>query len=193
MKKELLTTDNIKHDLLLSIQSNYVNKSEWRLETAFAITLLAVITGFLLKNIWIGLAIFAPAVYLAVRYIIAEKKFKSEIRAAEDAVNREEFIISLETLDKVREETIYEPHSGHRGKTRLTKDVCFFYFVSGVKWRMPRVAKHYEWSKEYYISSAGLNNTSVSGNEFYFVKLESDPKVSYIYNTKFFELENYCL
>jgi hypothetical protein len=191
MKKELLTTDNIKHDLLLSIQANYANKSEWRIETAFAITLLAVITGFLLKNIWIGLAIFAPAVYLAVRYIIAEKKFKSEIRAAEDAVNREEFIISLETLDKVREETIYEPHSGYRGKTHLTKDVCFFYFVSGIKWRMPRIAKHYEWSKEYYISSAGLNNTSVSGNEFYFVKLESDTKISYIYNTKFFELENY--
>lgn len=190
MKKELLTTDNIKHDLLISIRSNYVNKSEWRLTSSFAITLFAITTGIFLKNIWIGLAIFAPAVYLAVRYIIAEKKFKSKVRAAEDAVDREEFIISLETLEKVREETIYEPHT-YGGKHRSTKDFYFFYFTSGIKWRMPRIAKHYEWSKEYYISSEGLNNTSVSGNEFYFVKLESEPKVSYVYNTKFFELENY--
>ncbi len=193
MKKEHLTIDNIKHDLLLSIQSNYVNKSEWRLTSSFAITLFAITTGIFLKNIWIGLAIFAPAVYLAVRYIIAEKKFKNKVRAAEDAVNREEFIISLETLDKVRQETIYEPHSGYSGKYHSTKDVYFFYFASGIKWRMPRIAKHYEWSKEYYISSAGLNNTSVSGNEFYFIKLESDPTVSYVYNTKFFELEDYYL
>ena len=193
MKKELVTIDNIKHDLLLSIRSNYVNKSEWRISVAISITLLAIITGFLLKNIWIGLVIFIPALYQIIRYIIAEKKFKRKVRVAEDAVNRGEFIISLETLDKVREETIYEPHSGYRGRTNLTKDVCFFYFASGIKWRMPRVAKHYEWSKEYYISSEGLNNTSVSGNEFYFVKLESDPKISYIYNSKFFELEDYNL
>ena len=192
MKKETLTKDNIKHDLILSIQSNYVNKSEWRFEAAFAITLLAIITGFLLKNIWIGLAIFTPAVYQIVRYIISEKKFKSKVRAAEDAVAREEFIISLETLEKVRQETIYEPHT-YGGKRYSTREAYVFYFVSDIKWRMPGIAKHYEWSKEYYISSAGLNNTSVSGNEFYFVKLESDPKVSYVYNTKFFELEDYYL
>ena len=192
MKKELLTTDNIKHDLLLSIQSNYVNKSEWRLTSSFAITLFAITTGVFLKNIWIGLAIFTPAVYQIVRYVITEKKFKNKVRAAEDAVNREEFIISLETLEKVREETIYEPHT-YGSKHRSTKEVLFFYFTSGIKWRMPRIAKHCEWSKEYYISSAGLNNTSVSGNEFYFIKLESDPTVSYVYNTKFFELEDYYL
>lgn len=192
MTKEYLTKDNIKHDLLLSIQSSYVNKSEWRIEAAVAIILLAIITGFLLKNIWIGLAIFAPAVYQIVRYIISEKKFKSKVRAAEDAVAREEFIISLETLEKVRQETIYEPHN-YGGKHYSTREAYVFYFVSGIKWRMPGIAKHYEWSKEYYISSGGLNNTSVGGNEFYFIRLESDPKVSYVYNTKFFELEDYYL
>ena len=30
-----------------------------------------------------------------------------------------------------------------------------------------------------------------SGNEFYFIRLESDPKVAYIYNTKFFEFDEY--
>lgn len=192
MTKEHLTKDNIKHDLLLSIQSNYVNKSEWRFTSSFAITLFAITVGFLLKNIWIGLLIFTFAVYQMVRYIIAEKKFKSKVRAAEDAVMREKFIISRETLDKVREETIYEPHSSYSGKYHSTKEVYFFYFVSDIKWRMPGgIGTHYAWSKEHYISSTGLNNTSVSGNEFYFVRLESDPKISYVYNTKFFELEDY--
>ncbi len=190
MKKERLTTDNIKHDLLISINENYSSKADWRFSISLPIAILAIFAGIFLKNIWIGLLIFSFAVYQMVRYIIAEKKFKNQIKITKDAVMREEFIVSIETLDKVREETIYEPHMPGR-HVHHTKDVYFFYFVSEIKWRMPQIRKHYEWSKDYYISSEGLNNTSVSGNEFYFIRLESDPKVAYIYNTKFFELDEY--
>ena len=190
MKKERLTIDNIKHDLLISINENYTNKADWRFSISLPIAILAIFAVIFLENIWIGLLIFSFAAYQMVRYIIAEKKFKNQIKIAKDAVMREEFIVSIETLEKVREETIYEPHI-HGRHTHSTKDVYFFYFVSEIKWRMPEILKHYKWSKDYYISSEGLFNTSVVGNEFYFIKLEADPKVAYIYNTKFFEFDEY--
>ena len=197
MKKEILTKENIKHDLLISIKANYSNKADWRFSISLPLAILAILSGILLKNIWIGLLIFSFAAYQMVRYIIAEKKFNAQIKAAKDAVMREDFIVSIETLDKVREETIYEPHVHgygshvHTRHAHTTNDVYFFYFRSEIKWRMPEIRRHYAWSKDYYISSEGLNNTSVSGNEFYFIRLESDPKIAYIYNTKFFEFDEY--
>ena len=54
---------------------------------------------------------------------------------------------------------------------------------------MPDVLKHYDWSKEYNLSSEGLKNISVEGNEFFYVSLQGHPDVAYVYPCKFFELD----
>ncbi|MBO7762390.1 MAG: hypothetical protein J6T24_06300 [Clostridia bacterium] len=48
--------------------------------------------------------------------------------------------------------------------------------------------KHYAWSREYCLSSTGLWQTSVEGNEFYVISLQGHPDIRYIYPKKFFKL-----
>ena len=51
------------------------------------------------------------------------------------------------------------------------------------------VEKHYSWSKDFYLSSKGLENISMKGDEFYFVSLQSHHDIAYIYPCKNFELD----
>ena len=76
-------------------------------------------------------------------------------------------------------------------RTYSTKEAIFFHFEGGSTWRVPsfpKFVKHYEWSREFSLSSEGLYNTSLKGNEFYFVAIQGASEVTYIYPCKFFEL-----
>ena len=187
MAKEVLTTENIKEDLLRVVEFKRNNISEWRFNLIFPMTLLAILLGYLLKNVWIGILIFSVAVYHIVRYVIETKETIKLKNILKGEITRGDFSISEEEFSHISEEIIYDPHrSGQR--TRKTRTIKVLHFKGGRSWRIYYIGKHYKWSKQYSMSSSGLENTSVSGNSFYFVTLKCDEEIAYVYNTKFFDL-----
>ena len=46
--------------------------------------------------------------------------------------------------------------------------------------------EYYSWSKTFRTGS--IEYTSVPGNEFYLIALQEDHEISFIYNTKMFQL-----
>ena len=49
--------------------------------------------------------------------------------------------------------------------------------------------EHYVWSKDYCLSSKGLDNISLQGDEFFYISLRGYYNVAYIYPCKLFELD----
>ena len=203
MHKEKLTLFNIKYDLHKVASFKFSNASDWRFSYIVPITLLAIMIGVLTKSILIGLLIFSFAVYHIVLYIPSCKEYFRQKKAIKEAIDRRDISISAEKLSHIGTERIYEPHMGGRSIHKF-KDVKFYYFVSGTRWRLPIVYnrnasgtlwrrhegyKHYGWSKEYYLSSEGLQNISVEGNEFYYISLQGHYDIAYIYPRKIFELD----
>ena len=188
MKKEKITLEAIKQDLMKMVNFQLSNKNDWRFSYIVPITLLAVMAGVLLKNVIVGLLIFAVAAYHIVRYVIEYREHKKSKLAIISLVERGEISILNEVFSHIANETIYEPHRVGR-RARATKVITVYYFNSGSSWRVPNVDKHYAWSKEFYISSKGLENISISGDEFYIVSLQSHHEIAYIYPCKNFELD----
>ena len=188
MKKEKITLEAIKQDLMKMVNFQLSNKNDWRFSYIVPITLLAVMAGVLLKNVIVGLLIFAVAAYHIVRYMIEYREHKKSKLAIISLVERREISISNEVFSHIANETIYEPHRVGR-RARATKVITVYYFNSGSSWRVPNVDKHYAWSKQFYISSKGLENISISGDEFYIVSLQSHHEIAYIYPCKNFELD----
>ena len=188
MKKEKLTLEAIKRDLMKMVEFQLSNKTDWRFSYIVPITLLAVMIGILLKNVLIGLLVFSVAAYHIVRYIIEYREYVKSKKAIVSLIEREEISISNEVFSHIANETIYEPHNVGR-RARATKTITVYYFNGGYSWRVPNVDKHYAWSKDFYISSKGLENISIPGDEFYFVSLQSLHEIAYIYPCKNFELD----
>ena len=188
MKKEKLTLEAIKQDLMKMVGFQLSNKTDWRFSYIVPITLLAVFAGILLKNVFVGLLIFLFAAYHIVRYVIEYRAYSQKKNAVISMIERGEISISNEIFSHISTETVYEPHRVGR-RARATKTITVYYFNGGSSWRVPNVDKHYAWSKEYYISSKGLENISISGDEFYFVSLQANHEVAYIYPCKNFEFD----
>ena len=188
MQKDKLTLANVRQDLDKIANAKISNVGEWRSAYYIPITILAVMIGILLKNIWIGLLIFSVAAYHIVMNVIEHRKHGEQEKAITDILDRGDISISVERLSHIAHETIYEPHT-HGKHTHVTKEVIFFYFESGISWRVPSVDKHYQWSSKCYLSSTGLINMSVSGNEFFYVALKGNHDIAYIYPCKLFELD----
>ncbi len=188
MKKEPLLLINITQDLKLIAEEYLYNKKNWRFSYIVPITLLSVIFGAILRNLWIALLIFSFAAYHIVRYIIEYREYLCKYKAVIDVVNRADISVSIERFDHIANETIYEPHN-YRGRGYATKAVTNFYFESGTCWRIPKVDQHYKWSKNYYISSKGLENISIKGDEFYFICVQGHLDIAYIYPCKNFIFE----
>ena len=186
MRKEKLTLNAIKQDLMKMVNFQLYNKTDWRLSYIVPVTLLAILVGVLLGSVLIGLLIFSVSAYHIVRYVIECKEYRQGRHAIVAMVERGEISISTEVLSHIAQETIYEPHTVGK-RTDSTKTVTVYYFNGGSSWRVPTVDKHYAWSKEFYISSKGLENISVAGNEFLFVSLQAHPEITYIYPCKNFE------
>lgn len=184
--KERLTKENIREDLLKALGSRASSVSDQRFSYMIPITAIAVILWVVFQQIWLGLAVFSVAAYHIVRFAVELQNDTKIKKILKNAIGRGEFSVSVEKLCRIETETIYEPHRGSLS-TRTAKTVKIFYFLSGANWRVPAVGKHYQWSKTYDMSSDGLDNTSITDDEFYFVKLQADQEIGYIYNTKFFE------
>ena len=188
MKKETLTLESIKSDLIKIANYQMDNKSDWRFTYIIPITALAILLGVFTKSVFIGITVFCVAAYHIVRFIIEYKEYRAKKSAILSVIERGEISISKETFSHVAREVVYEPHRVGK-RSRTTKTITLYHFDGGSSWRMPLFSKHYEWSKEYYISSNGLENISIKGDEFYFVSLQSHHDVSYIYPCKNFELD----
>ena len=198
MKKERLTLEAIKQDLMKIVNIQLSNKATWRFSYIIPITAVAIGLGVFLENIFIGLLIFSGSVYHIVRFIIEFMECRTKRVAIVSMIERGEISISTERFSHIANKTIYEPHHGkivfpsvhnfHRW-AHVTRTITLYHFDGGTSWRLPSVHTHYSWSKEFYISSKGLENLSIMGDEFYFISLQAHYDIAYIYPCKTFELD----
>ena len=197
MRKEKLTLGAIKQDLMKILNSQVSSKADWRFSYIVPITFLAFLSSAFLKNIFIGLLIFSVSVYHFVRFVIEFKEYRSKKAVIVSMIERGEISISIKRFSHIANETIYEPHHGWKITTlrrmfvrsHAKKTITVYHFDGGKSWRLPRVDKHYSWRKDFYISSKGLENISITGDEFYFISLQAHHDIAYVYPCKNFELD----
>ncbi len=160
----------------------------------FSFMIVAALVGLVLWALRIGLwplgvlLVLSGAVYHAVRLVFESREQKRETAMIEAAIERGDFAVTREVLSHTATEVVYEPHVNSRGRNRSMREVLFFYFQAGGRWRVPRLEKHYTWSREFSLGTTGLWQTAVSGNEYYRVTLQGHPDIAYIYPLKFFTL-----
>jgi len=190
MIKETLTLENIVKDLNSISYTKRSNVNDWRISKIIPCTLMAVIIGFLLKNVWIGLFIFSYAAYQIYCCLVEYAENKKEEKSLNKAINRDSISISIEELSHITCETNYDPHTVQARITTPTDTTTLYHFVSGASWRDPDAYKHYGWSENYSISPKGLQNVSVAGDKFFYISLQGYYDASYIYPCKFFVLDD---
>ena len=184
MTKEPLRLSNIKGDLMKMADFYMANRMDGRLGFVVPIVMIAVIIGVVTKSFWIGLAISTLSYFDIARYIRDMRAYRNTKAQILAAIERGDISVSVETLSHIAEETIYEPHTVGchvHARRYAMKTVTMFYFEGGGSWRLPRVDKHYAWSKDYYMSPSGLLNTSTQGEDFFFVCLQGNYDIAYIY------------
>ena len=184
VKKERLTQENIIKDLLYSeAQRRYLAKNR---HSTYIIPILyvAVIVLLLTKFFWIGIIIALGTIYPTVRCVMIYRDSANRKRS----ILNGEFTVITDKLVNIGYETVYEPDftGDFPFMMTFTRDYEFFYF-DAQKWQVVGNSRHYDWSKEHYMSTQGLRNTSILGDEFYLVINNYDHEIGYIYNTKFFE------
>jgi hypothetical protein len=188
MKKETITLSNIQEDLALVAKLQISNEGDGRLVFIIPLTLLAILGGIFLKSIWIPLPLLAATAYHAVRFVSEYRDYKANMQRITDGIQRGDVSITTERFSHAATERIIEPHQTLT-KTKITSIATFFYFEAGRRWRVPKVDKHYKWSKEYYVSTKGLENISLQGDEFFYVSLQGNFDIAYIYPCKNFALD----
>ncbi|MBQ9806798.1 MAG: hypothetical protein IJW49_09900 [Clostridia bacterium] len=204
MAKETLTHEGIKHDLKKIAEKQISNKADARMVVAIPITIIVIFAVFLTGFNWIVLLISALAFLIALyhyyRFFEDLKTYRYQKKRIMEAIDRSDYSISVQKLSHIATETVYEPFV-HQIRmfggvhAHSTKEIQMFHFVGGDSWRLPgntnsySFYKHYTWSREFYLSSEGLLNMSVAGNEFYFVTLQGEHEISYIYPCKIFTLD----
>lgn len=169
------------------------NAAEMRLTYIIPSAMLAILVGILFKSVTLGVILGLFPLYHTVLYYIDKKKHRAERKAIKAVLDRSDISISIKELSHTAEHTIFEAHttSRHgRAHAHATKLVKFFHFASGSSWRIPNRPKHYAWSRDYYLSTEGLENIAVGGNEFYYVALQGHPDIAYVYPCKFFTLDD---
>lgn len=190
MTKEILTKENVKQDLMKIVKQRRVNNIEWRL---CSVVIWVGIAGIFLvfRVIWAGILTLVPAGYHIVRLIIELRENKASQEMVRKAINRGDFSVSLQKLSHTGYEILYEvkayEYFGNSLDRNRAREVEFYYFYSGLSWRVPAV-EYYSWSKTFRTGS--IEYTSVPGNEFYLIALQEDHEISFIYNTKMFQLDD---
>ena len=189
MQKEKLTLLNITEDLKITANYRVSNSKKWRLAYVIPSLWIAATVLLFLKDFLVAIFFFLLATYHTVRYVLEYREYNFRKKWNMNVLRRDEISISIEKLSHISEEIIYEPHR-FATRSRITKTVNYFYFSSGKRWRLPIVDMHYKWSKDYYVSTAGLKNISIEGDEFFYVCLQSNPDIAYVYPCKNFMLDD---
>lgn len=187
MKQEALSYMQIRNDLMLIDKHKKSIQIMWRMNYIIGFGMLSVILSIRPLIFFQWMLPLPVVIYHAVLLYLWMKQHRPIERALRQAEGMDAFSVSLEKLTRIVDETVYEPHLGTR-RFHSHSIVREMYFYSGASWRIPPVKKHYRWSDACCMSSQGLENTSVSGDEFYLISLKHESSVAYIYNTKFFRL-----
>lgn len=189
MKKEKITLDNIKEDLEYFAYLNMSKKAGVYVALLILAFILAFIAGMIVKSFILGILVMVIAsVYPTVRLILENSKKRKMQNTVRSVSTREEISISVEELSHVSEETASAP--SWTGSHRRVKLNYVWHFTSGAEWVKPLYfSGFFPWSKEYSLGESGFITTSVAGNKFYYVSLQSDPDINFIYPCKFFELD----
>ncbi len=199
MKKEILTCENVKRDLLKLLACKAEFKSDWRIlvfAPAYIIAVLLPIyfnVGFTesfppAASIISSLFFLGIALYQTVIYVREMREIKALRRDMEGRLDKGEFHVSVERLNHIAEYTAYYPRGHSLRDKREIRDEITFYFKGSASWHVPDVIYHYEWSAELRLSTKGLCNVSIPEDEFFFISLVEYPELSYIYPVKFFGL-----
>ena len=200
MKKEKITLAAIKQDLLKNIRSMLLVRIEARLLFIIPFTLISLLLYPITYNVYVCLAVFTLALYHIVRFMIEYVELKKKKNAVIRVMLRGGLSVTTETLSHIAKDDVYEPNRRFFHKvgdwrysgTRSSREITVFHFRGGSSWRVPsKLYEHYSWSNELYTTSQGLENISLMGDEFFFIKLKSDPSVAYIYPCKNFDLDEY--
>ena len=190
MHKEILTLDAIKKDLTVISTLQRARKTEWRMLYIIPITAIALILGILARDVVLGILIFSTSIYQIVQFVKESKEFSKQKRMVLTAFRRREIAISVQKFSHIAEESVYEPwmHGKHSHEIKLIR---VYYFESGASWRIPEIGTHYRWSKNFYLSTKGMEHLATKGSEFFFIRLQADQEVAYIYPCKLFELDEF--
>jgi hypothetical protein len=206
MQKETLLLENIIKDLKIVRKFQKRNMLSWYAGYFTPPIVFAIILGVLLKSLWIGVLISSVSIYYIVLYIIESKNHRAAKDALLNVKKRGDISISVEKFEHTSIERIYEPNMragvlSNKLYSNLTQIAYFYNFSGGKRWRVPdvfynpyhrgfpREDKHYRWSKDHYISTEGLANISLQGDEFFYISLQGYSDISYIYPCKMFVLE----
>ena len=188
MQKQPLSLENILTDLRLMAKFNMQHHSPVLLAAA-GFFLQLTIRWFIF--LWFlplpGIVLGAISVFFGIRYAREHRPYRADIKALRAAFDRANISISIEEFSHTEKEVVVEPHMC--GSHAHLTDLAFMvYFTSGNSWRKPPVTRLYEWSKTHHLTFEGLDNISLTGDEFYYISLQGAPNVSFIYPCKFFTL-----
>lgn len=188
MKKEKITLDNIKEDLEFFADLNMSKKAGVYVALLILAFILAFIAGMIVRSFLTGLLVMVIAsIYPTVCLILEKSKRKKMQNTVRSVSTRKDISISVEELSHVSEETASRP--SWSGSGRRVKLNYVWHFTSGAEWVKPvYLSGFFLWSKEYSLGESGFITTSVAGNKFYYVSLQSDPDINFIYPCKFLSL-----
>ena len=148
-------------------------RSDFRELTVYA-TIGAL--GAIWQKLWV---LAVPLGILAVACISRHIYLRCVERKESKATERGEFTVLKEKLSHIGKETVHEP--GAHGPR--TTEGTYLYFPCG-QWRIQ--PRNYTWSKDFYMSGQGVENTSLIGDEFYVAISNNTQEICAVYNTKFF-------
>ncbi len=195
MKKEALTIDNIKRDLhryaTWHFNAKYENYS-FRYFGAFCCLLIISIVGFMGGYVIPAVLALAAMPHTLMKYV-KKARVAGSARAEISAIStRDRVSVSVERLSHISEAIVHQRRvfrSGGLSSKRIPKRMRTYHFEAGRSWCDSSDFTHYEWSDRNATSPEMLSSTSLAGDEFYFISLQMSPDVTYIYPTKFFELD----
>ena len=191
MQKETLTLDAIKKDLKLIIDKQYSNKSERWIFATLYLTMATVGIGVLFKDAIPAILFFLLlGTYPIWRYVKERRAYSANKKALLETWRRAQISITVLKFSHKSEELIYEPHYHTASNdAHSCKPIHVYYFENGASWRLPIVWCHYKWSKEFSLSPQGLDNLAYKGSEFYFVRLQAQQDIAYVYPCLMFQLD----
>ena len=188
MEKDKITLSAVKEDLLKQERFALRERVRYRLCAIIPFALFASVIALGVNHPIVGAAVALIAAYQSIRLLIEYLKYCNRKKAIRFIMVREDVSISTEVFSHVAEEIVFEPHLvGTR--LHLSKVISKYYFKNGIGWRAPLGYTHYEWSKNYNVTPKGLENISISGDGFYYIHLQGNTDIAYIYPCKNFELD----
>lgn len=186
MKKEIITSEQIRQDILRSFKlSGEMSKSQhikW--------TVIALITGVLLlviehfyPSVMIG---YLVCVIVAVPLVLLTSAIRTWCKKKRFCMD--DYEITTEKLAYKNEEHYYARKTRHTRHTRHTTrsvDNYNLYFENGKDWQIPD--RNYLWSADRQLSDRYLYDNAHRGDGFIVVTSKKTGKVVTAYPMRFFE------